>query len=176
MKRDRLKLAAAPLLLGLSVLALALSSHAGEKKDDKDPVKDVKFACSQHGPSFMNLTLSLKKGTARTVEFIGGNDFMKWQVKIDGKDVSIDNGKTAEVFSGDTITWSVNSTNCAQHGVVFAEKALAQALIEFDMKAGKPLVDQNKKLSSGAWKKFGSDRWGTDPTDTAGVLATGKVK
>ena len=172
MTRDRLTSVATLLLLGLLVLALSVPSFA----DDKDPKigpKDVKFACSFHGPVNMNLTLSAETGKSRKIEFIGGNNGAKWFVKIDGRDVQVANGATVKVRSGDTITWSVAA---AKHGVVFAEQDLAQAMIEFDTTVGKPLVDQTTNLNTNAWKTFGTKRWGTDPTGDVGVLASGKVK
>jgi plastocyanin len=173
MKRVRLTFGAALLLFGLFVVAISVPSFAGEQKEGKAVAKDVKFACSQHGPTDMMLTLSPATGKPRMIEFIGGNDTTKWVVKIDGQDVKVDNGKTVKVRTGDSITWSVAAK---KHGVVFAEQDLAQALLDFDTKVGKPLVDQTIKLTSNAWKKFGTKRWGTDPTTDVGVLASCKVK
>jgi hypothetical protein len=160
------------LLLGLLVLALSGPSFADDK-DPKNTPKDVKFACSFHGPMSMSLTLGPETGKSRKIEFIGGNSGAKWFVKIDGQDVQVANGATVKVRSGDTITWSVAT---AKHGVAFAEKDLAQAMIEFDTTVGKPLVDQTTNLNTTAWKNFGTKRWGTDPTADVGILASGKVK
>jgi hypothetical protein len=170
MKRDFI---AVLLLFGLFVLAVSVQSFAGEKKDGKAVAKDVKFACSQHGPVDMMLILSPATGKPRMIEFIGGNDTTKWVVKIDGQEAKVGNGKTVEVRPGDLITWSVAAK---KHGVVFAEQDLAQVLLDFDKKVGRPLVDQTMKLTSNAWKKFGTKRWGTDPTTDIGVLAACKVK
>jgi hypothetical protein len=172
MTRDRLTSVTTSLLLGLVVLALSVPSFADDK-DSKNAPKDVKFACSQHGPKNMSLTLSVETGKARKIEFIGGNSGTKWFVKIDGQDVQVDNGTTVKVRSGDTITWSVAS---AKHGIAFAEQDLAQAMIEFDTKVGKPLIDQTTNLNTTDWKNFGNKRWGADPTTDVGVLASGKVK
>jgi plastocyanin len=172
-KYSRLMFGAMLLLLGSFVLAFSVRSFADDK-DGKAAAKDVKFACSQHGPTDMQLTLTTAAGTpARKIEFIGGDDTSKWVVKIDGAEVTVDNAKTVDVRSGDTITWSVASKT---HGVAFAEQDLAQALLEFDTTVGKPLVDQTTNLSTTAWKMFGTKRWGTDPTREAGVLASCKVK
>src|SRR5438552_556891 len=148
MTRDRLTSVATSLLLGLLVLALSVQSFA-DNKDPKNAPKDVKFACSRHGPKSMNLTLSAETGKSRKIEFIGGNSGAKWFVKIDGQDVQVNNGTTVKVRSGDTITWSVAA---AKHGVAFAEQDLAQAMIMFDMTVGKPLVDQTMNLNTAAWK------------------------
>src|SRR5262249_7295141 len=98
MTRDRLKAVATLLLLALLVPSFA------DDKDPKNGPKDVKFACSFHGPVNMNLTLSAEAGKSRKIEFIGGNNGAKWFVKIDGRDAQVANGATVKVRSGDTIT------------------------------------------------------------------------
>ena len=173
MKRDRLTFVVALLLLALFVLTLSIESFADDKKD-REAAKDVKFACAVHGPSQMVLTLSPEAGTARKIEFIGGNDTTKWVVNIDGQEVKVANGGTVKVRSGDSITWSVAAR---KHGVVFADQDLAQAMVDFDMTVGKPLKDQMKLGQiDPAWKKFGSKLWGTDGTNEVGTLASCKVK
>src|SRR5437016_5150604 len=98
------------LLLGLFVLPLALQSFADDKKDR---AKDVKFACSHHGPTNMALTLTPEKGTVRKIDFIGVNNGAKWLVKIDGQPAQPGNGGTngdsVKVRSGDSITWSITA-------------------------------------------------------------------
>jgi plastocyanin len=173
MKRNRLTFLAGLLLFGLFVLALSVQSVAQDSKKEKPAPKDVKFACSQHGPTDMTLTLTLDTGKPRKIEFVGGGSATRWFVKIDGKDENVKNGETVKVRPGDSITWSVEK---GTHGVVFAEQDLAQAVLDFDMKVGKPLVDQTTRLTTNAWKKFGTKRWGTDPTSDVGVLASCKVK
>ena len=172
MRRDRLTLVAALLTFGLFVPVLAVQSSADDKQD-KAVAKDVKFACSQHGPSDMMLTLSLETGAARKIEFIGGNSATKWFVKIDGQDVQVPKQTTVKVRSGDTITWSVAQ---GTHGVAFAEQDLAQAMLDFDTTVGKPLIDLTTILATNSWKRFGAKRWGTDRTNQVGVLASCKVK
>src|SRR5262245_3218563 len=132
MKRDRLTFVGALLFCGLLVLALSCRSFAQEKKD-KAAAKDVKFACSFHGPANMTLTLTPGTGKRRKIEFIAGNSGAKWFVKIDGKDEDVKNGETVNVRPGDSITWSVAA---ATHGVAFAEQDLAQAMLDFDVNAG----------------------------------------
>lgn len=169
MTRDRWSILAAQLLLGCLVFALSAPSRADEKKE----VKDVKFACSQHGPEDMMLTLSLEKGASRKIEFLGGSSAAKWLVKIDGVDTMVPNNTTFKVRPEDAITWSVTA---GKHGVAFAEQDLAQAMLDFDMTVGQKLDDQTMKLKTPAWKAFGTKRWGTDPTTTVGLLASAKVK
>jgi len=176
MKRDRLTFVAALLLFGVFVLALSVQSFADEKKDRQAGAKDVKFACAVHGPLAMTLALSPEKGAARKIEVIGGLDTKKWVVKIDGKDETPDNGGTLKVRSGDSITWSV-SVATRSHGVVFADQDLAQSLLDFDMKASKPLKDQMDLAKNDPdWRKFGSKLWGTDGFKGVVVLASCKVK
>jgi plastocyanin len=173
MKRSGFSLGTLLSLAGLACVLLCTQGVADEK-NRKAAGQDVKFACSQHGPKDMQLTLKLGTGTSsRAIIFTGGTDTTKWLVQIDGSDVSVDNGKTVEVHSGDSITWKVADK---KHGVAFAEKALAEAMLQFDTTVGKPLIDQNMKLTSNDWKMFGNDRWGTDPTSDKVVLASCKVK
>jgi len=175
MKPDRLTFVGALLLFVAFVLAVSVQSFADDKKD-KAVAKDVKFACSFHGPKNMTLTLSLDTGKPRKIEFIGGNSGAKWFVKVDGKDEIVANGETVKVRPGDAITWSVEK---ATHGVAFAEQDLAQALLDFDMKAGKPLEDLSDFLKTQEWKNFGTKRWGTKPAkfvDVPILLAKCKVK
>lgn len=178
MKRYRLMHLIAVFLFGTFASALSVSSFAEDKKEP-DAADDVKFACSQHGPTDMMLTFSLETGTPRKIEIIGGDDTGKWIVKIDGQFAAAGkggtNGDTIKVRSGDLITWSFASK---KHGVAFAQQDKAQAMLDFDS-VFKPLVDQNMKLVSNAWKTFGDNQgklWGTDPTTDLGVFASCKVK
>jgi plastocyanin len=180
MKRDQIAFVAALLLFGLFALAQSVQSSADDKKDTKAAVKDVKFACSHHGPTSMALTLSLENGTPQKIEFIGVNNGAKWTVKIDGTPAADGNGgkngDTVKVHPGDTITWSITAAN---HGVAFAEKDLAQAMLEFDTTVGKPLEDLTAFLTTQPWKDFGTNRWGTKPIDAAKdpvVMVSCKVK
>jgi plastocyanin len=137
---------------------------------------DVKFACSHHGPTMMALTLTPEAGNARTIEFIAQNNPFKWFVKIDDQDVQVANGATVNVRTGDSITWSITAAN---HGVAFADKDLAEAMLTFDTTVGKPLEDLSKTLTSAAWKQFGTKLWGTKPIDAGEdpiVMCSCKVK
>jgi len=169
-------------LLGFSVLAMSVQSFADDKKD---VAKDVKFACSHHGPTNMMLTLSLEKGDPRKIEIVGKNNGAKWFVTIDGQPAKDgnggQNGDTVKVHSGDTITWKITAAN---HGVAFAEQDLAEAMLTFDKpdpKTNQPLKleDLTTTLTSDAWKMFGTKRWGTKPIDAATdpiVMVSCKVK
>jgi uncharacterized iron-regulated membrane protein len=171
MNRNRLTLFVSGLIVASLVLALSASSSADEPKSK---MKDVKFACAQHGPMAMMLTLSLESGAPRKVEFIGGTDTSKWVVKIDDQTQSVDNATTVKVRSGDKITWSVAAR---KHGVVFANKDFAQAMLDFDPAGGKPLKDQSALgTADPAWMAFGPKLWGTDATSDVGILASCKVK
>jgi hypothetical protein len=174
MKRGYLTVVASLFLFWFFALAPSVPSFADDKKE---VAKDVKFACSQHGPADMTLTLSLETGDPRRIEFIGGTDTTKWVVKIDGQFAQAGkggtNGDTVKVRSGDSITWSFAAK---KHGVAFAEKALAEALLDFDPVFKPLLVDQKTKLTTNAWKMFGADLWGTDPTTDFGIFAACKVK
>jgi hypothetical protein len=182
MKRDLLTFAS--LLLGFTVFALALQSFADDRKTEekKAVAKDVKFACSHHGPKNMMLTLRLSpdKGTPRKIEFIGVNNGAKWTVKIDGTPADDGNGgkngDTVKVRSGDSISWSITAAN---HGVAFADQDLAEAMLKFDTSVGKPLEDLSTTLTTAAWKMFGTKLWGTKPIDAGAapiVMAACKVK
>jgi plastocyanin len=171
MKRTCVTPVAALLLVGMVALLSEWGFGADEKK--KSPA-DVKFACSQHGPSDMQLTLSLESGNVQKIEFIGtGTTAAKWTVKIDGVEKNIANQSKVKVRSGDSITWSVEG---GKHGVAFAEEDLAKAMLEFDEKVGKKLEDLNGTLTSNQWKMFGMKRWGTKPTTDKQVIASCKVK
>lgn len=154
--------------------------------DDKpSAVKDVKFACSHHGPTAMMLTLSLEKGDARKIEIVGKNNGAKWFVTIDGQQAADGNGgkngDTIKVHSGDTITWKLTAAN---HGVAFAEQDLAEAMLTFDKpdeKTHQPLKleDLTTTLTTAPWKAFGTKLWGTKPMDATNdpiVMVSGKVK
>jgi hypothetical protein len=176
MKRDTLRFVARPLLFGFFVIMVYVQSFA----NDKEAAKDVKFACSHHGPANMMLTLSLEKGDARKIEIVGKNNGAKWFVTIDGQPAPDGNGSknadTIKVHSGDTITWKITAAN---HGVAFAEQGLAQAMLDFDTTVGKPLEDLTATLTTDAWKEFGMKRWGTKPIDAEDdpvVMASCKVK
>lgn len=161
-------------IFGVFVLTLSFQSFADEKKDAKEVAKDVKFACTRHGPNDMQLTLSLEKGDPRKIEINGtGNSNSQWSVIINGEDKTPANKGTVMVRSGDSITWNIAG---GKHGVAFAEKNLAQAMLDFDLKAGKPLVDLTNIINTNAWKMFGTMRWGTEETDDKGVLVKCKVK
>jgi hypothetical protein len=176
MKRDRLTFVASLLVFGLFALALSVKSFADEKADIKAVAKDVKFACSHHGPMNMSFTLSLEAGTPQKIEFIGGNIGRHWFVKINDKDVTAEhaNGTSIKVHSGDSITWSISVEN-VPHGVAFAEQDLAQALLAFDP-GNEPLVDLTMILKTDPWKHFGTQRWGAAETMGVRVLASCKVK
>jgi hypothetical protein len=165
MKIETLRFVASWLLTGFMFVALSMLSFADDKKD---VAKNVKFACSQHGPKNMMLTLSLEKGDTRKIEITGKNTGAKWFITINGKPAQDGNGgkngDTIKVHSGDKITWRITG---ARHGVAFAEKDLAQAMLDFDTEAGKPLEDLTDFLSTAVWKAFGSNRWGTKPIDAA---------
>lgn len=151
----------------IALAAMSLSvSVADDKKPDgsaKAAVMDVKFSCPVHGPKMMTLTLShevASAGTAaRTIKMtaVGG---AKWNVTIDGTNAPAGSGgtnnDTIKVHTGDTIVW-VLKTN--KHGVVFAEKDRAEAMLKFDMLTGQTLDD----LTLGDdWKMFGSKLWGIE--------------
>ena len=176
MKRNTLTVVASNLLAGFLLVALSVLSFADDKKE---AVKDVKFACSHHGPKNMQLTLSLEKGDARKIEITGKNNGAKWFVTIDGQAAPDGNGgkngDTIKVHSGDTITWLITAAN---HGVAFAEKDLAQTMLNFGT-VGRPLEDLTGILDTQAWKDFGTNRWGTKPIDASDnpvVMASCKVK
>jgi plastocyanin len=175
MKRYQIKFVRLLLLFVLFAVALSVQSSAGDKQ-----AKDVKFACSHHGPENMMLTLSLEKGDPRKIEITGKNNGAKWFVTIDGKEAEAgnggNNGDTVKVHSGDTITWKITAAN---HGVAFAEQDLAEAMLKFDATVGKPLEDLSDFLKTKAWKDFGNKRWGTKPIDASQdpvVMASCKVK
>src|SRR4051794_38930896 len=115
MKRVRLSLAS--VLVGFVILVLSVQSLANERKadDKKAAAKDVKFACSRHGPKNMMLTLSLGSDAEapRKIEIIGMNNGAKWTVKIGGTAAADGNGgkngDTIKVRSGDSITWSITA-------------------------------------------------------------------
>jgi plastocyanin len=170
------------LVCGLFTFALPFRSFADDTKD----VKDVKFACSHHGPMNMMLTLSLEKGDPRKVEIAGKNNGKKWFVTIDGKDAAAGsgggNGDSVKVHSGDTITWVITDAN---HGVAFADQKLAESMLTFDPpdpKTGQPLKleDLATTLTSDDWKRFGTNLWGTKPIDAVQgktfVMVSCKVK
>jgi hypothetical protein len=175
-------------IVPFAVVALAVSSpsFAGSPEgDDKDAPKDVKFACSHHGPTNMMLTLSFEKGTARTIEIVGKNSGAKWFVTIDGAAAPDGsggkNGDTIKVHSGDTIVWKITDAN---HGVAFAEQDLAEAMLTFDKPDPKtmqplPLEDLTGTLTTMPWKNFGTKRWGTKAIDHGSdpiVMVSAKVK
>jgi hypothetical protein len=182
MKHATLKFVVCLLLFGFFILALSVQSFA----DDKNGVtKDVKFACSHHGPANMMLTLSLEKGDARKIEIVGKNNGAKWFVSIDGQSAQDGNGgkngDTVKVHSGDTIVWTITAAN---HGVAFAEQDLAEAMLKFDPpdpKVGQPLKleDLTTTLTSDPWKMFGTKLWGTKPIDAGKdpiIMVSCKVK
>src|SRR5438067_1834500 len=112
MKRNQITYVAAMLLFGFFALALSVQSVADDKKDPKEVAKDVKFACSRHGPAHMQLTFSHEAGKGRKIEILGKNDNgAKWFVTIDGTPAANGNGgksgDTVKVHSGDTITWTI---------------------------------------------------------------------
>lgn len=161
----------------------ALMLCAGSPAQDKD-VKDVKFACSRHGPDHMQLTLSLEKGQPRTLKFIGQSNGAKWSVTIDGVAAADgnggQNGDTVKVHSGDKLIWQIAALN---HGVAFAEKDLAEAMITFDDpdtdKGPLPMIDLTSVLTSDEWKAFGMKLWGVKPINAHPqpfVMVSGKVK
>jgi hypothetical protein len=150
-----------------------------------DQPKDVKFACSHHGPSNMQLTLSLEEGPSRAIEIVGKNsNGSKWFVSIDGHAADNGNGgknkDSIKVHHGDTIIWKIESGDTGiEHGVAFAEKETAQAMLQFDEKTSKLLEDLNDFLSTDPWKAFGMSRWGTKPFAAGAdaiVLVSAKVK
>jgi plastocyanin len=162
-------------LFGFFVLALSAQSFADDKKE---VAKDVKFACSHHGPTAMMLTLSLEKGDPQMIEITGKNNGAKWFVTIGGVKAADGNGgkngDTVKVHSGDTITWSITDAN---HGVAFAEQDLAEAMLKFDPAGDDPMVGPLKledltttltgpcNPKAADWKNFGTKLWGTKPID-----------
>jgi plastocyanin len=179
MKRNQIKFVASLLLFGLSALALCVQSFAGDKKDCQTVVKDVKFACSHHGPEKMMLTLSLDKGDPQKIEIVAKATGAQWFVTIDGKAAADGNGgkngQTVKVHPGDSITWSISVDNI-NHGVAFADQDLAQAMLDFDTTVGKKLEDLSTTLTTQAWKDFGTKLWGTKETSGVVTLASCKVK
>jgi plastocyanin len=179
MKCDRSTFVAALLLLGFFVLGLSVDSLADEK-NPKTVAKDVKFACTKHGPAHMTLSLSPEEGKAREIKIMGGMNTMVWVVKIgDGKEEEVANGSTVKVHSGDSITWSV-SVATRSHGVVFADQDLAEALLDFDKKASKELKSRtglgDDDAQKKAWEMFGSKLSGTAFFPGVVDLAKCKVK
>jgi len=180
MKRDHLTFIAS--LLVFVLFALSIQSFADVTKQ---AAKDVKFACSHHGPTKMMLTLSLENGDPQKIDIVGKNNGDQWFVTIDGKEAKPGkggtNGDTVKVHSGDTITWRITAAN---HGVAFAEQDLAEAMLKFDP-PGDPKVgplkleDLTTTLTSDPWKMFGTKRWGTKPIDAGTspiVVVSCKVK
>jgi plastocyanin len=167
MKRTLTVFVAPPLIFGLLAFALSVQSFA----DEKSGVKDVKFACSHHGPMNMMLTLSFEKGDPRKIEIAGKNNGRKWFVTIAGDSAAEGNGgkngDSVKVHSGDTITWIITDAN---HGVAFADQELAEAMLTFDQPGDAAtgplkLEDLTTTLTSDDWKKFGPKLWGTKPID-----------
>jgi len=184
MKRNHLAFVA--LLLVFVLFALALSNRSFAE-DEKDGAKDVKFACSHHGPMKMMLTLSLEKGDPQKIDIAGVNNGDQWSVTIDGNKAKPgnggNNGDTIKIHSGDTITWTITAAN---HGVAFADQDLAEAMLKFDPPGDDPTVgplkleDLTNTLTSDSWKMFGAKRWGTKPIDAIKgktiVMVRGTVK
>jgi len=175
------------LLPTLALFALSAQAVAQDKKDpvkEKGAVRDVKFACSRHGAEHMLLTLSLEVATApmRTIEFIGAGNGMKWTVQIDGMNVTTPDGATVKVHSGDTIKWSIDAPTGMgiRHGVAFAERGLADAMLNFNA-GGQPLVVLNMPPFSTRpdWVAFGTMLWGSLPIDATAmktVMVSATVK
>jgi hypothetical protein len=101
------------------------------------------------------------------VEIIGGSDVTTWVAKIDGKDQTVKNKGKLEVRPGDRIPWKVTAK---KHGVVFADKAAAQAALDFGA-GGKELKDQPDFKSP----DFPAP-WGTDGFGPGTTLTSAKVK
>jgi len=165
--------------IALAAISLSVSA-ADDKKPDgkaKAAVMDVKFSCPIHGPNMMTLTLSHEAapaGTAaRTIKMtaVGG---LKWNVTIDGTNATAGGGgtnkDTIKVHTGDTIVWVLKAN---KHGVAFAEKDRAEAMLKFEMLTGQTLKDLT--LGGADWTAFGSKLWGIEG-QVAGATETEMVK
>src|SRR5262249_2072899 len=149
------------LLLAL-IVATAAAPRVGAAPDDKPAAPTALFTCTQHGPNMMTLTLTLETGKGgRTVLLTGANETKAWKITVDGKDVltkeqAPDGKATLAVQPTDKITWRVVNL---RHGVTFADRKAAEALLEFQTKEGKELTDRKEDK----FKTFGPSPWGTDP-------------
>jgi len=140
--------------------------------------KEIKFTCTQHGPTMMTLTLVTEAGgSPRKVVITGANNVQRWMVTADGMDVTPSDqtpagNATLKVRAGDTLTWRVTA---AKHGVTFADQDAAEAALEFQP-GGKNRVPRPESK----FQTFGPKPWGTDafsPMDGQPVtLAVAKVK
>jgi plastocyanin len=164
--------------IALAAISLSVSAADDKKGDDKKAaVMDVKFSCPVHGPKMMTLTLSHEAapaGTAaRTIKMtaVGG---AKWNVTIGGTNAPAggggNNNDTIKVHTGDTIVWVLKANT---HGVAFAEKDRADAMLKFEMLTGQTLKDLT--LGGADWTAFGSKLWGIEG-QAAGAMETEMAK
>ena len=158
----------ARILLSLAFTAhLVVGACPSSRAEAPEPVK---FTCFVHGPT--NMTLSLAPEAAgeptRKLEVIGEQNPTRWRVTIDGADKTPQNGGKLAVRPGDTITWKVVQ---GFHGVVFADRDAAKAMLEFVDGAGKELDDRADKFPG-----FGPRQWGTTGHPAGTTLAEAKVK
>jgi hypothetical protein len=169
------------LLVILTFVACLLTSTLSAAKlvPAPAPGPTALFTCTQHGPKMMVLTLAYKEGLGgRSIHFTGANEGQTWQVCINGHDdtpaeQTPDSKSSIEVRANDNLVWQISNLT---HGVTFADKAAAEALLDIDVKASKPLSPRMEAK----FKGFGPDPWGTDPIpSTPGqttILVVAKVK
>ena len=138
------------------LVSLALTGFLFLSSSVQSLAADVTFACSHHGPMNMNLTLSLEQGTPRTIVIEGkATSPTQWFVTIDNAAAAAgngaNNGDTIKVHSGDTIMWILTGAN---HGVAFADKDAANAMLKLKAGATLQLEDLTTILTDDGWPAF----------------------